>query len=502
MSLEQLNDYFNSLRDFLILDNKSHLQFKIMNWDSKLDINVLLPNNLSSYPFISYYISLSGSRITKDEVSGYITNLSTEEILKLNIHINITIKKHDLITFFTQESENTYLFFSLNNFVTHINTDSNSDINNENYVNLYIIDNNIYKISNEYLNIIPFTNLNTNQTSNLSPKAIEKFQTIEKIYGDTKKIRNLQHLPSFWSINSNNQMFQQFNHLFLLNTLNLISNKSNLTNSSFVIKGHYNLNITFDVPAPELNHTKLEELLEFTIDEDTNRHVERILIVRNVLTTYLSVSSTANEFNEKLAQIVSTIWHHFELYIQNEIKVFMDQKNKLLQESVTVADKIAQLNIKNNEFFQKNIIIILGLVISNFIPLFKEITNPIYYNLLTISVVILISILNLKAIRDAESQLKNSINKFEFYVENISNKNLNGLSIEELKSKFINPDKEILESNLKIQRNISYLVIFITFIIFIWLIQPNFFKSTILTVLDILQKMKDDFYDLFNPTTK
>jgi len=502
MNLIELNKYFNSLRDFVVIDNKYRLQFKFENWDSTINLDDLIPDSLIELPFFSYNISLSDNPIkNKSDLLDTIAPISQIQLHELKILITIDIQKTELLSTYTQELDNTYIYFFIEKFINDINSPSEFNIKNDKFLNLYIIDEEQEQVSNDFLKIFNFKYLNLHQSSPISTSASKKIKTIEKIFGETKNIKSIHQLPSFWSIKSNSKAFEKFNHLFLLNTLHLIANKSDLELNSFSIKGHYNLNINFSDPIIEINHNKLEELLYFTIDEDSNRHSERVLIVRNVLTTYLSSSSTAKEFNEKLVQIVSTVWHHFELYVQNEIKVFIDQKNKLLQESITVADKIAQQNIKNNEFFQKNIIIILGLLISNLLPIFQKTSNSFIYSILTLLVVFLISYLNLKTIKDAIKQLNNSINKFEFYVENISNKNLNGLSIEDLKIKFINPDKDILESNLKVHKIILKSIIFITIFISLWLLYyhyPNFYTF----IFGILSQIKSDFNEIFNLTTK
>ena len=466
LKAKEVNDYLWGLETFKKLDDLSSLQFKISNWTpSIINLEQLFPQNITETQLINFTILISNTTpIDVDQLKKYHSKLEGSEtkIQKLCIEIIITIKKAELLRYFVQSDnlKNTYIFYSLDNFVTNINKDVN--LNNDYYVKAYIIENNLTRISNDFLSILPLKEIESHCINELPGPVTESFKSMKVVFEDSNKIQNITSLPKFWYITSHEGLLHCFDNQFLLKTLYLISNKADMKNNTFVIKGHYSLKLKLnDVVTKKIDRAKWIELLDFVIDEDAKRHSERLLILRNVLTNYLSNSSTLDEIDSKISPIAATAWHHFELYLQNEIKIFMDQKNNLLQEAISVTDKINERNIKVNEFSQKNLILIFGLIITNFLPFSpKNELNPylFYFSILTTLIIIC---LNLQTLNASKKQLQNSITKFEFYVENISSKNLKGLNVEDLKNNFIQEDELIIKNSLVTHLCIFYLLLVI-----------------------------------------
>ncbi|WP_435340506.1 hypothetical protein [Enterococcus durans] len=94
--------------------------------------------------------------------------------------------------------------------------------------------------------------------------------------------------------------------------------------------------------------------------------------MRNTFSLFLDENSNSKNLNDKIYEIIKSINYNFDLYIQDKIKIFLEQKNKLLQESINTTKKIEDLT---NNLVSQIRTLSLSLLGTIFLSFFKEILN-------------------------------------------------------------------------------------------------------------------------------
>src|SRR5699024_11502661 len=114
-----------------------------------------------------------------------------------------------------------------------------------------------------------------------------------------KNIYSYHQIPHFWDFDSNNLELLPCKQKCVSTFLDLISNKVIEEGKEYIIKGYHNL--TFKLNFKE-EKTKIitkiyTRLIDFTID--TDRHFDKLLILRNVITTYINDYSDFTHLNNQ-----------------------------------------------------------------------------------------------------------------------------------------------------------------------------------------------------------
>lgn len=471
MIVSQLNNFKTYLQPLLpkvTLDDFNFLCFEITDFPNNTDVENILINEICNLPFISFHIEYYGSPYST--IKNFYSDLEDvfDNALSLdNLKIKITIDKKKLIRNFSTNPINTFVFINTENF-TSIFTKQLSHLYSlvkfENKLKVFLLDfRTSSKLENDYIIIQGISQLNEISNDNISPYSISKFETIKNIF-DYKKISYYTDIPHFWHFKDLSPEMNEFNNKCIIRFFELVSNKIIQENKIFLIRGHHNLELSIDDHFSTFDTQQLIELIDFTLD--TDKHYDKILILRNVLTSYLNNFSTISQFAEQLESIYNSTKHQFSLYIQNEIKIFIEQKNQVLNETHSVARQISHLTSEVTGNLKNSIISLLATLIASSIPDIGEKLDNKFLMLMLSLVFGIYLATNLYYLSISKNQLKGSLKNFKTYLNYISSQSLEGLNFENLKKDFIEVEIEHFDKTVRLSKIIYLtLIIFTTFII-------------------------------------
>ncbi len=118
----------------------------------------------------------------------------------------------------------------------------------------------------------------------------------------------------------------------------IICNKI-LGSNRYLIRGQKTVTIEInDEIIPFKSIQIICELFDFLLDVD--KHHDKLSLLRNTLTVYLNSYSDTKNFISESPEIIKSLKYNFELYIQEKVRMFLDQKNKLLQEYISTTKKL------------------------------------------------------------------------------------------------------------------------------------------------------------------
>lgn len=254
---------------------------------------------------------------------------------------------------------------------------------------------------------------------------------------------SLQQTPYFWETPSDNtetKLKRLFDYYMLKSFFSLVSNKQ-IEQNKFLIRGYYNLKFTLSKNINTLNSDVLINLFDF-ISEDKSE--DKLLILRNVLTNYLTKNSDSNSFSSQIEDINSSVRHLYGAFIKEELAIFLEQKQQIISDSVSLAKTISTntTQITSNMklvFFT----FILTIISSTVTDIFEKVsTSGVLYILgLLFACYILISLFTLY--HDKEG-IDSSINSFKKSLGYIGTETIDeGLSFNKLQEDFFQTEYKI-----------------------------------------------------------
>lgn len=413
---------------------------------------------------LSFSDTASDSSLTLENILFLLedSNLSFFEPENYNVHINFNKKKIFESTQIQEVNDsNFFVFFDLDKAIEEIySTDIAFSMRTK--FKLLILDmTSSISFSNAYFVIknISTTSFNEMASQNypISESIINDFKAKE-IFLEDRNSTSPNKTPYFWVTPQNNDIEASLQKKFYYNALlcffNIISDKI-ISDNTFLIRGNFNLEFTIDKNIEDLNFNDLFDLLDFVSDEKSE---DKILILRNVLTTYLTKNSNSNNFCSQLDGINSSLKHHYSMFIQEELKIFLEQKQQVITEANNLARTVSNYtstvtaNLKTNIFS-----FILALITGSIPDLVEKVDNN--FVLLVIAFLMLgyliISIFNLHS---QESLVNSAINSFENSLKYIASNSIEGLKFEELEKNFFSQERKIFINTL-LTALIAYLVL-------------------------------------------
>lgn len=250
------------------------------------------------------------------------------------VKITTTIRKKNLVN----KIRNEYIFFSVKNFMENI---KNLNVNEENIkkIKIYIIGENI-QFESRYMKITSDLPSENNQDILINNVDLENFILVQKHFKD--KVSNLLYYPMTWweDGTTNTRLNSKFINLFF----NLISIKSHKLDSRIYFIEGKNASINLDLTENEFNNNtmvKTKELASFC--EDQLRIKDKIAILRESLVAHLPRKANKEDLEESIDVIVQSVKGTFDSYIENSLKLFTEQKNKLIDEYTNTAKEVSSL---------------------------------------------------------------------------------------------------------------------------------------------------------------
>lgn len=466
-SITYLTEYLRLHSNKITLENHTHF---ILEFGDLTDLYSKLPSALLNSTFYTYTINYFADTFSdlqrfQEEIASIYDNTIDYD----KGTIRITIEKAKVISLFNNNLQNTFIYSTVANFVKHFFIRRNMVLLDPNYItNIFILENIQNKtFKNKYLSISNLNDLPTKIQDNLKQIDLDLFESIRNNY-DTKEITQFYHIPHFWDFQYSEDFLYQCKIKCLETFFNLISNKEKVAGKKYLIKGHHNLEFTINYDQVEINTKSFVELINFTLDKE--RHYDKLLIVRNVLTTYLNNYSTISQLNQQIDEVYATSQHHFELYIQNEMKIFIEQKNQVLNETLAVAKNVSQLTVEITNNFKNLLITLFAGIIVSVIPfVIENNSEKLLLNILAATYLIYL-IVNYYISYKINVQLSNFLDNFKTYTIYISSQSLNGLDYATLKEKFILNEEQNFRNGLGVYRG---LIILLAIVCLVFIVVTN-----------------------------
>ncbi|MEG0294502.1 hypothetical protein [Enterococcus sp.] len=300
-------------------------------------------NNMPESEHISSIFVIDGDRhedISKmddiREQSGNTYKSKTDIVI-----ITITINKSFLIEEY--ELNNKYIFSTLKDFFYSVSSNKLSWTLSLKKMNIFLINDNDYlcEFESDFLNIKPYGC--EIKEDDINEHALERFMKFNKIYTiyEDKKIRTYFDYPLTWL--STNECYELvYVSKNLLDSFFKIICNNDLGESKYLIRGHKAITVELiDMDIPKETAIQVGELFDFILDDE--KHHDKLNILRNTLTIFLDSNSSTSTLIETCEEILKSVKYNFNLYIQDKVKLFLEQKNKLLQEFINTTKKIEDL---------------------------------------------------------------------------------------------------------------------------------------------------------------
>lgn len=456
--------YIQEHHDCIIHDLSDFIQIKFKDLS---EIDSKLPKFLDDFAYVSLTISYysqtfkSIHSFDKELLETFSNQIDSSAGI-----ITVTIDKKKLIKSINCSLENTYVYMNMDNFSQDIINVKFE--NNKCKLNLFLIEKGFNKLDNNFICIQDIDCLDQSMlNTNIDDESICTYNLLKEIYL-SKTVDCYTKIPHFWSFGELKDNLKTCKKNCTLSFFNLISNKTLSQNKKYLIKGHHNLTLNIILEDDfNISTQQLVELIDFTLDAD--RYFDKILILRNVITRYLNNHSGIKHFSKQLDHIIDTANHDFELYIQNEIKVFIDQKNHLLNETLDVTKGVSKQTQSASENIRSLTLTLLGAIIAGSVSTIADLPNNILFLSLFVIVIIFYLSINLFISNNIKKQHENNLNALKNYVETISNTSLKGLDYNSLKIKFIDPEESSLFTTLLIYNIICLLLIFLSLVFLLYI---------------------------------
>lgn len=383
----------------------------------------------------------------------HIFKIKTKELFKPVVdYYNIKINFFKNLTYFSKNINDTALLSdtgSYNKSVVFLLEDLKTD----------------EVIQNDLLEFYPIDKFNLSFFDNLNDVSensqhFNKYESVKSIF-DKPELK-FSELPSLWIFDNSHPILDT---KYLNSFIALIANS--FYEDTYSIKGQHNLKYQMKplTKTPDVDFKiHLEEILSKLLDSE--RHFEKLLIARTAITTYIKNETSTEEFTQMSPEILDTFEHHFDQYVQNEVKVFLEQKNNVMREVLKVADKINQeiANIQKDSrkyIFSSTITILASLFlkinISN-----DTLDNTYAWNLLSMAIAFSMGYFILHLAEQFLNESKKSVGRlttnFRNYFSKVSSNKTKNFTHDNIYSQFLASSIDAFNDNY------SKLVILITYL--------------------------------------
>lgn len=334
-------------------------------------------NELYSIDFINNSEIVSNSFIY-DSLDPFDGNL--EEFIELfgsdgykevsdEVQVNVTIKK-DKIDF--DWIDNFYFFLNHVNFFSAM---PDVKINNSSKKIIVLLVGEKLEFESKFIHMFNFDqfskNLTTTINDDIDQEELSEFEVLNSVFKN-KKLNSYLDYPISWiSISDSMQPVPLCKHAVLETFFSIISNTV-VSKTNFIIRGYktVHLDISGEKEVSGEVCNIIGELMKFIIDKQ--RSHDKLLLLRNTCTLYMDSDEDIVGLEKKIFEIKKNVEYNFNAYIQDKIKIFLDQKNQLLQEFISTTKKIEELT---NSLVSQIRTVLLSLLGTIFIGLIKDIND-------------------------------------------------------------------------------------------------------------------------------
>ncbi|MEQ7304210.1 hypothetical protein [Enterococcus avium] len=342
---KQLIDFISKFNDNIFRETENEITFfykcKVKHmYDSPFSY-------LENFPFTNFIVEIDGQAYDQysslDEYKQSYSHDNGDEYKEID---DLIVLKGDIEKRLLTEQvtiENCFIFSSMEKFQLNINF---LELTNERKCTFIgIIDCNEKVFDSGFIKIGSADSLINEVDKNVSDSDYYEFKKSNQIYFDKKFSNYLEYsnawYSKYWAYHNDKLLsfiyMKQIKDFFFF-----ICNKE-VTSETFLIRGYKSVLLKIgDFSYNRSFCDKIYRLLNFYVSSD-NQH-DKLIIMRNTFTLFLDEESDSQKLNEKIDEIVKSIYYNFDLYIKEKVKLFLEQKNLAIKEFNSVAKDI-QKNI-------------------------------------------------------------------------------------------------------------------------------------------------------------
>ena len=452
----QLLEFIQNNIDKVVTDTPKRLVIRFIQNVNDVDID--------QFPNIS--VAISYSIIYKDNKTDYkhprdfLNSFGDDKYRRVEstVKINVTIKKDMLqITNF----ENFYFFKDYKSFFKAIN---DLEIKNEKRKLVILILTKEKRFNSKFLCIIDVNHIDQSLNDVIKEIEYEKYQILNSLYKD-RVLKNYLHYPITWIAEEFGEIddVDYHFHVQVLKTFFSVISNTVLPKNQYVIRGYKTIYFSIDsgheFSAKSCNI--IEELMVFLIDEKRNH--DKLLLLRNTMSLYLSSDEGVAGLERNIDEIKKNVEFNFNAYIQNKVELFLDQKNKLLQEYISTTKKIEELTSNLISQIRAVSVSLLGTIFLSLLGDIKKADTKVMVNLVLVSYIFYLTI-NWFLIFRQKKQKDNLLNNLEEYTTEIGTLGGNlddSFSYNKLKKRYLeNTENTYLKYRIWILIGLSFLILF------------------------------------------
>ncbi|MGF2054293.1 hypothetical protein [Vagococcus fluvialis] len=326
--------------------------------------------------------------------------------------------KIDKQMFNRTQNTDIYFFSNTQKFIDNLSRLEWSDVSKMMQIFLFL-DEDTINFESEFLSIKKWSDKLDFESRLIEKKSLSRFNEFNSIYQyvyDEKKINTYFDYPITWQNTVEEENLNELDLLKLKSFLGVVCNKK-IGENSFVIRGHKTVLIKVDDGEVGRKVSKnISDLFEFILDRD--KHQDKLIILRNTMTIFLNEKSFTNDIVLQIKEILKSVNYNFDLYVQDKVRLFLEQKNKLLQEFITTARKIEELT---NQMITQSRGVAISLLGTIFISVLSNVKSAVSISLIN---VILLSygayfLLNAFLVLKQKKQKDNLVESLKRYTEKL-----------------------------------------------------------------------------------
>lgn len=436
--LRRIQEILSKNEKFFLSETKNNITFQ--EQFNICDIDSSFTNELPNIEYISmkfFYVE-TGDQILSAHLTEDIRQLNKGiyKDRKTPIYSIITIDKN----LFKNSSfdENFLFYFSLKVFVNQVSRLSWQDVNKK--LTVFILESDVVNFNTDFIKIINYDPDANNQSEAIASNVKNRFEEFNSIYSsiyDEKKLKDYFEYPLTWAGKVDEGFPNIIKKRMIECFFTIICNKI-LGSNKYLIRGQKTVTIEItDEKIPFKNIQIICELFDFLLDVD--KHHDKLSLLRNTLTVYLNSYSDTKNFISESPEIIKSLKYNFELYIQEKVRIFLDQKNKLLQEYISTTKKIEDMTSGLVAQMRTVALSLLGTI---FISLLGDIAKSKTYAILNLALIsyVLYFVINIVLIGIQMFQKNALLSSLKNYTKElgvIGEQNDNNLSYPSLKVKYL-----------------------------------------------------------------
>lgn len=339
-----------------------------------LTIQFLEPTDVVGYSFV-----YKGEKNRSNDVPSFLASFGPDNYLKVDsiVDITITIKK-DCIQLINVNNFN--FFMDYKSFFLSL---TDVSIKNHQKKLIVLLLNEDVSFESHFIKVISMSDISTSIDDRIEEVEIKTLETLNTLFKD-RFLKSYLDYPMSWISLEESETLYLFRKQTLETFLSIISNVVT-DEGSYLIRGYKTVIITTagDDTISDESCKLIEYLLRFIIDEQ--RSYDKLLILRNTMTLFLDSEEDVDGIEKKIKEIRKNVEFNFNAYVQDKVKIFLEQKNKLLQEFINTTKKIEELTSSMVSQLRTVLLSLLGTIFISLINDLNKGKTPAILNLVLLS---------------------------------------------------------------------------------------------------------------------